>query len=210
MNAAEFQAAFPEPQTILGLRLLPLSLGRYKLLKRFECPFVDDEKKEISIEEMNKELFFSLVICGLECKEFERLMNDGGLRKELKRWGRKVRKIVSRKGFSILEHFTTFRKYLEAGSSAPWVVLSVQNDSDQSMTHWSTAIESTLRSKIGWTEKEVSERPLADALVHYFKYLESEGAVKLYDPQAYQDMQGEARANGEALEKMMKEINRGP
>lgn len=209
MNAAEFNAAFPEPQTILGLRLLPLSFGRYKLLKRFECPFIDDEAKEISIEKLNNELFFSLVVCGLPCDEFTTLLESGKLRKELKRWRKKLLKIVNQKGFSILEHFATFRKYLDEGSAIPWVVLSRNDLSETSMVHWSTSIEVVLRSKIGWTDKQINEKPMAEALVHFFKYLENEGAVKLYGFAEYEAIQTEAKANGEALEKILKELNRG-
>lgn len=208
-NAAEFSAAFPEPQSILGLRLLPLSLGRYQLLKRFDCPFVDDEKKEISIEALNKELFFSLVICALPCEEFCRLLNNGLLRKELKRWGKKLKKIVNKKGFSILESFAAFRKYLDDGSAVPWVVLSKQDNSETSMVHWSSSIEVTLRSRVGWTEEQIYERPLTKALADFFKYMESEGMVKLYDPAVYQDIQAEASANGEAMEKILQELNHG-
>lgn len=208
-NAAEFSAAFPEPQTILGLRLLPLSLGRYRLLKRFECPFVDDEKKEIGIKELNKELFFSLVICALPCDEFCQLLNTGKLRKELKRWGKKLEKIVNKKGFSILESFAAFRRYLDDGSSVPWIVLSKQDNSETSMVHWSSSIEVTLRSKVGWTQKEIDENPLTKALADFFKYMESEGMVKLYDPAIYQDMQVEAKANGDAMENILQELDHG-
>jgi hypothetical protein len=208
-NAAEFSAAFPGPQVILGLRLLPLSLGRYRLLKRFECPFVDDEKKEINIEELNKELFFSLVICALPCDEFCHLLNTGKLRRELKRWGKKLTKIVNKKGFSILESFNAFRKYLDDGSAVPWVVLSKQDNSETSMAHWSSSIDVVLRSKVGWTEKEINESPMTKALQDFFKYMESEGMVKLYDHDSYRGVQGEAKANGDALEKILQEMNHG-
>lgn len=207
-SAAEFQAAFPEPQSILGLRLLPLSLGRYRLLKRFDSPFVQDEEKNISLQEINKELFFALAVCGLSCDEFCFLLNNGKLKKELNRWGKKLKKIVSKKGFNIFEHIESFRNFIAKGSEIPWVPLARQDMSEISQAHWSSSIESVLRSRVGWTAEEINEQPLTKALADYFKFLESEGVVKLYDHEVYQSVQAEAKANGEALEKILKELEK--
>ena len=203
--AAEFQAALPEPHAILGLRLLPLSLGRYKLLKRFGSPFVDDEVKEIGVEQLTRELFFALLVCGLEVEEFENLFNHPQkLAKEARRFGKKAGKIIKRtKNFSILEPINSFRKYLTEGSSAPWVVLSSNNNSETSIAHWSTSIEVVLRYKIRWTDEKINEDPLTEALTHFFRYCELEGMVKLYDHEVWQGLQAEAKSNGEALAKIM-------
>ena len=207
-NAAEFSAAFKEPQSILGLRLFPLSLGRFRLLKHFECPFVDDGEKKVDTETLTKELFFSLVVCALPVEEFNYLMAEQKLERELKRWGKKLKKIVNVKGFNIYESFAAFQKFLDAGSEIPWVVLSEQND-HSSMTHWSTSMESVLRSKVGWTKEEVDEQPLKKAIADFFTYMESEGLVRLYDFETYAAIQDEAKANGDAMEKILTEIGHG-
>lgn len=199
--AAEFEAALPEPYTILGLRLLPLSLGRYRLLKRFNCPFVADEQKEITIEELTKELFFALLVCGFPVDEFKGLLNnDRKFKKEARRFGKISNKIVKRtKNFNILEHFNAFKRYLDDHSKTPWVVLSSQNQTETSMAHWSSSMLVTLGSKLNWSEKQIDENPISEAQMVFFKYAESEGMVKLYDFAAYDAMQGEAKANGDAL-----------
>jgi len=56
-----------------------------------------------------------------------------------------------------------------------------------------------LSAKLNWSEQRIDEAPLAEAQMHFFKYAESEGLVKLYDCDAYEAMQGEAQANGAAL-----------
>jgi hypothetical protein len=116
---------------------------------------------------------------------------------------------VSQKGFNLLEHFTAFQKYIADGSAIPWVVLSSQDNSATSMTHWSTSIESTLRSKVGWTQLEIEEQPMIKALQDFFKYLESEGMVHLYDFDTYEEIQVEAKSNGEAMEKILQAMNHG-
>lgn len=210
-TAAQFEAAMPEPHTILGLRLLPLSLGRYQLLKRFDCPFVSDEQKEIGMEELNKELFFALLICGLSVDEFKFLSDHPNkLKKQARKFGKVAEKVIKRtKDFSLIQVFAQFRNFLDEGSKVPWMVLSCNNNAETSMVHWSGSIETALRSKIGWTQDEVNERPLTDALSIFFRYMESEGAVKLYDFDVYEEMQVEAKANGEAMEKILKELEHG-
>lgn len=201
--AAEFSAAFQEPHIILGLRLLPLSLGRYQLLKRFNCPFVSDEPEQVGLEKLTNDLFFALVICGLPCCEFAELAENGKLRRQLKRWGKRVRKFIDReKYFSILEKIEAFKRYLEQGSEVHWKVLFRQDNSETSPTHWSHSIEVTLRSKVGWTAEEIEEQPLTKAMQDFFKYMEGEGIVKLVDPDHYEAMQAEGRANAEALAKI--------
>ena len=202
--AAEFQAALPELHSILGLQLCPLSLGRYRLLKRFGCPFVEEENKEVSIQELTKDLFFSLIICGLSVSEFNYLLrHPKKLAKEARRFGKQAGKFIRKTdGFSILQSFTQFRKYLEEGSSSPWVVLTKEN-SETSTAHWSNSIAVTLRSKVGWTDEEINEKPLTEALTDFFKWCESEGMVTLYGHEQWRDLQSEAIANGEALAKIM-------
>lgn len=218
MNAAEFNAAMPEPHTILGLRLLPLSIGRYRLLKRFDSPFVDDEKRELTIEDMIKELIFALVVCGLPCAEFNALLNEPqttasrllgfpvGLERECKRFGKVIQKVIKRTpNFSIFESLGEFREYLNEAQSVPWHVSRLGEESE-SVSHWSHNIEIVLRSRIGWSQEEVDEQPLQKGLCDFFKFLEGEGAVRLMTHEDWAVLEAEGEANSLALEKMNAEF----
>ena len=204
MNAAEFTAACPEPHIILGLRLLPLSLGRYKLLKRFNSPFVSDDEIALDMKGMTEELFFALVICGLPCSEFVELENNGQLHRQLKRWGRRVNKYIKReKYFSILEKAEAFKRYLTESYELPWRVYEKETNNEVSPVHWSNAIEVVLMSKLNWTNEMVNEEPFIRALMHYFKFMESEGQVNLVSPEAYIEMQKQADENGRVFEAIL-------
>lgn len=195
----------PEPHVILGLRLLPLSLGRYRLLKRFDCPFVADDERSLDLEILTSELFFALAVCGFPCREFEEHVADGTLKDELAEWSALLTdQIASEKHFSIIEKAEHFKRYISEGSRIPWEILEKQTQCESSPTHWSLAIETTLMSKMGWTEEMIEERPLTKALSYFFKFMESEGAVKLVDPEVWAARQVEAQANGNALAEMMK------
>ena len=185
--AAEFAATLPEPFTILGLRLLPLSLGRYRLLKRFDSPFVADEEKAITPDILTKELFFALLICGLPVEEFKILLaNPEKLAREARRFGKVAGKWISKtERFSIFETFESFKKYLRDGSAMPCHAMPKDGGAAESISHWSHSIEVTLRSKVGWDQHEIDEEPISKALVDFFKLMENEGAVTLMDHDDY-------------------------
>ena len=209
MIAAEFTAALPEPQIILGLRLLPLSLGRYRLLKRFESPFVDEAACEISVQDLTKELFFALMICGLPVSEFKSyLMQPKLLAKQARRFGKIAGKHTKRKGFSILPLFEQFKKYCEDATAMPWHPLSTSRASeDGSISHWSHSMEICLRSNAGWTAQEIDEEPMAKAMTDFFKYMESQCSVRLISHEDYAEMETHGAANAKAFEEYLATLN---
>lgn len=204
--AAEFQAALPEPQTILGLRLKPLSLGRYRLLKRFDSPFVADDARELPLKEVIGELFFALLICGLGVGEFKSLVeSERGLKREAARFGKHSAKIIGKQSdFNINEHIARFQKYLSEATAMPWHVATKHGeDGSESASHWSHAIEVTLRSKANWTQEEIDEEPMSKALADFFKLLESEGAVSIYTHETWDFVESTGENNAAAMEQFL-------
>jgi len=175
-----FASAVPEPTTILGLRLLPLSLGRYRLLKRFGCSFVAEGFATASMDD----LFLGLVICSLACGEFLELIESPHAGRELKRWGKRIRKEIRRdKHFTIFEKYALFRRYIAEASATPSYWVERDNDgAPGSAAHWSTAVEVVLRGELGYSKEEIEEGPLSKALLDYFKWSENTGAIRLLHP----------------------------
>lgn len=199
--AGEFTAAFPPQFTILGVKLLPLSLGRYRLMKWAGVAFVAEEECGATIED----LFSGIAICGMPCSEFKRFLAESLLEKELSKWGKKLRKQINKeKGFNIFEKIALFNRYIQEGSKLPWVPLAVQSENppDYTNTHWSNNVEVVLRGQLGWTKDEIEEEPLTKALADYFKHMENEGHVRLMPHELYQEMVDEGEANMKAFEKM--------
>src|SRR5690348_11829794 len=83
---SDFAAAIPEPYQILGLKLLPLSIGRYRLLRRFEVAFVSEEETSATVEDLIR----GLVICSLRCEDFLSTYQDGSLFKNVARWSKRI------------------------------------------------------------------------------------------------------------------------
>ena len=187
MEAAYFQAAIPEPFRILGLALKPLSLGRYRLLKRFGCGFVADGNEEVGIAD----LLLGLVICTHRVDEFMELVTSLRLNREVKTWARKISPLPFlsripvlgkwwRKGhsFNVIEKMMLFKRYIEEGSVVPKYWDETENPKT-SGAHWSLAVEIALRGELGWSGEEINELPLTKALEDYFKWAENQGLVSL-------------------------------
>ena len=170
-------------------------------MKRFDSPFVCEDEREVTTQEMTKELFFALVICGLSVAEIETLLSrPKQLAREARRFGKMAGKVISKtESFSILDSFAQFKKYLADSTALPWHVIPRELGQAQSISHWSHSMEVTLRSKAGWTASEIEERPMQKAMIDFFKYLESEGVVDLITHEAYGKLVQTGETNARAF-----------
>jgi hypothetical protein len=200
-SASEFKTAFPPQFTILGVRLLPLSLGRYRLLKWANVAFVADGEASAGADD----LFTGIVICGMPCADFRSLLNTGRLERHLQKWGKRLgRQIRRERGFNLFEKMGLFQNYITEAQELPWVALPVQGGEvpEYSNTHWSLNMEVILRGNLGWSLDEVEEAPLTKALADYFQFMESSGAVRLMPANLYREMISEGQRNADVLLKM--------
>ena len=199
--AGEFKSDFPAQFTVLGVKLLPLSLGRYRLMKYAELAFVSESETNATVED----LFTGIVICGMTVKGFQDLITTGKLEKALSKWTKKLRKQIRKEaGFNILQKISLFARYIQEGQKLPWVAMEIQSDNaTPTNTHWSTNVEIILRGQIGWSRQEIDEEPLTKALADYFKHMENEGCVRLMPHNLYGQMMEEGIANAKVLERMV-------
>jgi hypothetical protein len=182
---AYFKAVLPEPYRILGLTLRPLSLGRYLLLKRFNCSFV----AEGPALPRPGDLLIGIFICSFRCGEFLALLESGKFVQEMERWGEKVfktgpwRKYLPKKlqrpePFNYVEKVELFKRYLNEGTATP-EYFQKDDGGQVSGAHWSQSVEVVLRSELGWTTEEIQEAPLSKAISDYYKWLENKGVIDL-------------------------------
>lgn len=197
MDAAYFKAVVPEPYRIFGLRLLPLSLGRYRLLKRFECGFVAETEAIIGMED----LCLGILICSMRVREFLEFIETNDFQAELARWGQRIRKeIDSDPYFSLLEKFGLFRAYITDGTKIPdyW---EEKDPGAAGCGHWAQNLEVTLRSELGYTLEEIEEGPLAKALADYYKHAANQGFIRLISE--------EEAAQGDHNARLFEQIQKG-
>jgi hypothetical protein len=206
MGAAYFRAAIPEPFRILGLRLEPLSLGRYLLLRRFGCAFICDDEATAGMPD----LLLGLVICSMSVDEFLESARSGRMGKDIHRWGRRVcpQAWIGMLPFigqwwrrthmaDAMEKMKLFKSYIKAGSEVP---LYWDEDEGQrvSASHWSQGIEIALRRELGWSREEINEAPLTKALADYFKFAESQGLVRLMTEEEIRMIEEAERASAKS------------
>ena len=174
------QASLPDLVTILYLDLKPFTLGHYLLMLRHRCAFVDTTNNlGCNIEELTKQLILGLSICHRTHDEFNEWIYSEGWKQWLEEYGNIVREQSEKdKSFNILEKILMFRNYIEEGMKFPEA--TSPKGSGKTFTHWTSTVMDTMISKCGYTEKQIlNEVPLRKVLYHFFKYLESNGVLKI-------------------------------
>lgn len=196
MQPSIFNQAIPDPYRIFGLRLLPLSLGRYRILSRFGCAFVAEGEAKASFDD----LILGILVCSMTVAEFLALLEDKErFAAELKRWGQHIRKeIKADPHFNLFEKFGLFRKYIQDANQVPkfWNEHELEADST---AHWSHAVEIALRSQVGYTAEEIDETPLAKALADYFQWAQGEGLIRIMTDEEEELNNAVAESNLKAL-----------
>lgn len=203
MHAAYFKAALPEPCRIFGLRLLVLSLGRYRLLKRFGCAFVSDGPAEATVED----LLLGILICSMRVKEFLEFLDSDRFKPQLTRLGIRIRSETHHDPyFSLIAKFGLFRAYITEASALPdyW---DESEEETVSGAHWSQSLEVVLRSELNYTTEEIEEGPLSKALFDFFKFMENQGLIRIMTPEEVE----QGKANLAFFEKLAarKEVANG-
>lgn len=203
--AGYFDQIMPETPTICGLAMKPLSIGRYRRMKRQKVRFVSDETIQISEVELIGDLLKAVLICSMTCEDYDIFIAQPDADKSIKRWAQQqgflperyydwgilgrwfVKYIVGaevtqmrneRAAARLLGEVSKFRQYINEGSVVPahWDETS---DGKSSAAHWSHSIESVLREKQNWSKAEIDEEPLTKALWDYFKTMETAGMVRI-------------------------------
>jgi len=204
MSAAYFKAAIPEPFQILGLKLKPLSLGRYRLMRRFDVAFVLEE----SVMAKVGDLILGVLICSMRCDEFLAFLESPNFRHDIAKWMAKASPLAKlgclpwigkwfarRNGFDVIEKILLFRRYIEAHSEVPkyW---DSDESGNESGAHWSHGMEIVLRGELGWTQEEIEEQPLSKAIADYFKWCENKGFLRLMTPWELEMIVNMEKVNG--------------
>jgi hypothetical protein len=187
-----YNAAYPEPWQVLGVRLKPFSLGHYLKLSKFNCAFVAETERVATLGD----LILGVAVCSMsshpdpERDEFWQWWNRPArfnllawalgktsltpAEKEVVKWGRKV-------GVQKWEDKAKlFAQYIEEHSSAPGYWITGDGvKTKQSGGHWSHCVLHGLVSECGYTLLDAYNVPVSRALHDFLKAAEAQGTVKL-------------------------------
>ena len=97
----------------------------------------------------------------------------------LRKWSKHVVKLARDENFNFFEKVAKFQEYMRSAIVVPKVVFeSKQGGEGQSSgAHWLQSTGQVLMSQLGYTRSESLNIPVAESIIEYFKYLETNGAV---------------------------------
>lgn len=173
------KSLIPEPFTIFGVELRPLSLGHLFLMNRFDCKFASEDPNEKGGID---DLLLGVAICCRSFGEFNAFIRDGQkFTKWCKRWSKEINKQVKREAhYDVLYRFDLFKKYLKDSIVVPkYWELKESEEAGESGTHWTHSVFNILMSEIGYSQQEALDMPVARALSEYFRFLERNGVIQL-------------------------------
>lgn len=188
---------YPEPTTVLGKRLVTLSLGHVFLLQRFGCYPVQSYSGLIT----------AVLICSRPCREVLPTLADRFLPFKLWLWGRRVG------GFNPYEKILLFNQYLEVHSRRPELMpFDSFEETGMPGAPFLQHLRVCLLSRCGWTREMIDEEPLSQAFWDYYTYWEIEDRVRIATAQSVEaqiDLQRDADAKHEERLKKAAEMNGG-
>lgn len=221
-----FRQVLPETTGICGRALLPLSIGRYRRMRRQNICYVSDEPVT-DHSTMAGDLLKAVVICSMTCADYDSFIQTPDAGRQIKKWATKqgflppryvqwpiiggvlvklVGKQVAweraqREAAYIIEQIEIFKEYIAEAQRIPNYTMR-GNSPGTNPLHWSNNIELHLRAELGWTNEEINEGPLSKALADYFGHAIQCGHIRLLtDADLVQ-----ADDNAKALEALLKQI----
>ena len=171
-----YDAYVPEPYTILGVRLQPLTIGHIILLHRFQSPFFVDFDKGISIDD----LAFGILVCSNTYKEALRIITDEDLllkslyklgRKQVK-WYRPFKSIVDK---NFPAKIQMFMEYIKDNSKTPaFQVAETKTANDDNPLPTLHIIRTSLMRYLNYTAETVMDVPFVLAQYEYLTVMQME------------------------------------
>lgn len=158
----------PIPYTVLGQRLLPLSIGHMLILDRLELWDVQTPEN----------LILAVSVCSQPAEDYEGFYSSW--RAILARlWVWRVRRIVNDL-IQFQERARIFREYITEHTEWPEYTSTSDTESD-SIIPFCQSLRVTLISKLGYSPCEVNRTSYKQAVWDYLTYCEQEGGIAISD-----------------------------
>lgn len=192
MSAEYFNAAIPEPWTILGLRLRPFGGGHLLLLQRLESGFVCGGNVDLA------DLVTSVFICSRTFEQARDALQDEDLPKIINRWHRKL---IGPWWNPTIVNFPSkigmFQEYITEGCRVP--EYTSRGDGGSINVPTVQFVKAFLMTKTSIGESEFYNRPWALSMWDVLTIQAMEGQITLTDENAIRDAQAVANRLAELV-----------
>ena len=166
-----FQAAVPEPVTLLGQQLAPFSIGHWILLERFECAYIAGGPATIP------DLMLGVLVCCHKHDEFISLARNESIFQLTKKWSKRIG------NFDFPKKSKEFSDYIDdAIHNLPkyWVEERKGGSAGRkSGAPYIQTLRAFLLSKTSLTENEILNRPFALSVWDMTTILELDGSLRI-------------------------------
>lgn len=178
----------PAP-TIMGLRLLPFSLGHSMILKTAKSIFMLGGLEGLSDRQVIGELVFGLLVCSTSYDDLIAEMNNGAFKTYLAEYVTKLTKEIKDTDlFNLHAKINMFVNYIRDGTSTPYYYPASDSTSDVSICpiEIEQSIQSTLMSECKYTRNECLNLPLTETLSAFLLFAHKQGTVVLKSRDEYE------------------------
>lgn len=179
--------AIPEPTTILGVRLRPLSLGHIIILGRVKSSFVT-QGESTTLDD----LALSVLICSLTYKRGVDLFNRTDLPRLFRRWHRKlIGRLWWKQTIDYQKKAEEFAEYIKRGSEIPNYAFRAEDFTDMNCPSVQIVKVAMMRD-LHIPEAELMDRSWAMCLWDYVTLKAMAGQVQMVDGDAIASAQAVA------------------
>lgn len=165
-----FQAAIPEPVTLLGQDLEPFSIGHWLTLERFECAYLKGGTPTIP------DLMLGVLVCCHKYEEFISIARKESIFELTKKWAARIG------NFEFPEKSKSFSDYIDDSiKNLPkyWVEEKKSGTPRKSGAPYIQTLRAYLLSKTSLTDTEIMNRPFGLSVWDMTTILESDGALRI-------------------------------
>lgn len=199
-----FERTIPEPTTLLGLKLLPLSLGHIILLHRIESAFVLGGKPSYD------DLATSVFICSRTYQDAVDGFSDPSLPRQMHRWARKLTGSGwFRKGkpINLSEKWKAFDDYLDRNtlifkSGKDYAANGEGRKVYLPMVH---SIRVKLQSRMHFSDADILDRSWALCILDYHILCDMDGHIQLTDEDVVKNLIADTQAIGDRVAEIFRQ-----
>ncbi len=167
MDKAFLASRVSSKPRILGLKLLPLSLGHRLILERAGSPFVTGQSPGVI------DVIFAVLVCSMTFEQASEYLDKPEFGNKIKKWVKGLRKV------NFLDKLQEFQRYWYYGNLVPEYTTTEEDESsgNWSGTPWPQRLKIVLMSELHMPESEVMNRSLRLCWWDYLCYEEIKGRV---------------------------------
>jgi hypothetical protein len=179
--------------TIMGLKLLTLTLGHVMLLKSMRSRFISGGIAGLAIQDLITEFVLALFVCSTTYDDFLKEVETDKLSVNLNKYVKSlVSEVKTSNDFCLFLKVRQFVNYIQAGTSGPLYEVKNNNggnDITDNPLESEEIIKNTLMTECGYTRNECLNLPLTEVLSDYLVWQYKQENIDLISKDVYDIIQ---------------------